>query len=87
VVSLIDSLKLARNAGYLQSHQRPVAAYCTVQDSEFAGWLAIESAKQVNTPEVYNTLISELSTVWEGWEEVGEEFAPVVAAYTTFRGH
>ena len=81
---LVESLRIAREAGHLTWGGRSVAAFCTVEDSGLAGWFALESARLANPPDLLKMFEAELSEAWAGWES-DEESARVRAAYDALR--
>jgi hypothetical protein len=77
---MVQGLRKAREAGHLQWSGRPVVAFCTVQDSGLGGWLACESARLVNPPDLWNQIEVEFVEAWEGWE-TDDEADKVRAAF------
>jgi hypothetical protein len=69
LLALAEGLRMARAAGALEWRGRPVAAFCSVIDSEDAGWVERETARLANPPELLATFEAELATatwVWFG---------------------
>lgn len=65
---MVDGLRLAREAGHLRWAGRPIAAFCTVQDSGLSGWMAFESARRLNPPELWELIRAEFTEAWADWQ-------------------
>lgn len=80
LLALIDGLKLARDGGHLNWNGTAIAGFCTIEESDDAGWVEQHSARMVNPPERLVDLESGLAAARVD-EEPGEEPGPLEAAF------
>lgn len=80
--AMVKGLQIAREEGELQWSGRPIAAFCSVQDSGLTGWFALESASSVNPPDLWKHIEGDFAKAWEGWE-TDDEALKVRLAFET----
>jgi hypothetical protein len=67
LVALAKGLQAARSRGRLAWRGRPVAAFCSMIDSEDAVWIERETARLANPPDLLATFEAELAAAAESW--------------------
>lgn len=68
LASLVEGLRVARKSGHLNWFGKPMLAFVTVEDCGLAGWLAIESARMLNSQDAFELVESTFTKAWDGWD-------------------
>jgi hypothetical protein len=67
ILALATGLRLAGNRGALDFRGRRVAAFCSMIDSRNAVWIERETARIVNSPELFATFEKDLAAAAADW--------------------